>query len=284
MWQKPCWVYRADTAASQLNHCGQIVLKDLWPLKDLFFLLHCWTTTKPAAKKKKERLFILLWNYWHYKYCNIGCLTLCFFMTQSNKKGQHAVLLSLRNGLAVYNWAWRQVEKDFKLTVENCAGTPPVFGLKTKEQRCTSKMCNFREGKKTKKLKRTSVKVDGTFKHWAKNSAMNNLVRVHSWKVTFTLLIGPGCLFAVFGTVFHPRSSCNIFLFKSIELSDCVPRALKQCRFVNESAVSVRTDWFWGEKRTRSLFDVHAWSLYHGWWWWWRNTTLREFEPRKTQI
>lgn len=147
MWQKPCWVYRADTAASQLNHSGQIVLKDPWPLKDLFFLLHCWTTTNPTAKKKKPKktyLFILLWNYWHYKYCNIRCLTLCFFMTQSNKKGQHAVLLSPRNGLTVYNWAWRQVEKDFKWTVENCAGTPPVFGLQMNLQRAALYIQNVR--------------------------------------------------------------------------------------------------------------------------------------------
>lgn len=73
--------------------------------------------------------------------------------------------------------------------------------------------------------------MDGTFRHRTKECKMINLAWAHSWKVTFALLIGAGSLFAVFGGTFDPRSSCNIFLFKSTGPSDCVHRALKQCCF-----------------------------------------------------
>lgn len=49
--------------------------------------------------------------------------------------------------------------------------------------------------------------------------------------------------------------------------------------FVNESALSVRTDWFWEQQRGRSLFDVYGRSVFHGWgwrWWWWWNATMSQ--------
>lgn len=168
MWLKPCWVYGADTAASQWNHCGHIVLRGPWLLKNLWctyiciiyiHILHLWTTKKKTTAKKIV-LFILLWNYWHYKYCNIQCLTLCFFffydsVNQKRPACGPFVLTKWASCLhwsvmAVNNWAWWQVEKDFKSTVENCAVTPPVFCFKLNLQRAAVCIHNVRHSRGTK--------------------------------------------------------------------------------------------------------------------------------------
>lgn len=87
-----------------------------------------------------------------------------------------------------------------------------------------------------------------------------NLAWVCSWKVTFTLLIGASCLFAVFGTASNPRSGCNIFLVKSIALSDCVPRAPKQCCFCKRDSGFCQ-DWLvlGGKERQASVWCL--WTI-----------------------
>lgn len=95
-----------------------------------------------------------------------------------------------------------------------------------------------------------------------RKTRMINLAWVYSWKVTFTLLIGAGCLFAVFGTASNPRSGCNIFLTKSIALSDCVPRALKQCNFCKRVSGFCQ-DWLvlGGKERQESAWCLRTISI-----------------------
>lgn len=142
MWQKPCWVYRADTAASQLN---------LWRT----FFFYCIAEPRQTNSKNNQKKLVYLscceitgitstvtFGAWHYVF---------LWLSQTKKASMRSFCPHEMGWLFTIerDGKWKKISNGpWKIVQELllCLASRWI----SKEQRCTSKMFDFSK-KQTKK-------------------------------------------------------------------------------------------------------------------------------------